>query len=486
MFRLASRIGAAALLSVLAVVAGRTALATTGVRPEGDGPLFAHAIQFRSSLGLAADLDSVRASYANGRTYSSREFGVPLTVEERDDVSDRIKIQVETDAAVGAALKISGYAGHYFDQDDLGKPVFLFTDPSSPLVDAVRLALPEGTPHELRKARWTYAELVTMKEEVKEAVESLKTDSLEQTSVGIDVVANRVYVGLAAYETSKAEALNRAYPNQLVIEAIEPSETNSCTSMNYCWPMKGGLRIYQLDLSSHPKCTSGFLGRRNDTNAMVIVTAGHCLEINGDGVNDDWGHALTPTGADNFGGELGRTWFENANADIGLIQLNSTASSAVGSNRNLLLVDEPGVVDSVTSIKPYLYQTAGMIVCRIGWGTGYGGDPPSNDPRTCGLIETHFNEDRDSCNPQHTICWNIHHTWKVDFDSVGGDSGGPIYQLVVAEPNTYAIAFGTHVDSEIGSNADEGWYSPINFGIQAYDELPASYTYRVCTTTSCP
>lgn len=49
-----------------------------------------------------------------------------------------------------------------------------------------------------------------------------------------------------------------------------------------------------------------------------------------------------------------------------------------------------------------------------------------------------------------------------------------------------SIAFGTHSTSEDGPGADNGWYSPVEWGIEAYDDLSASYTYRVCKSTSCP
>lgn len=100
--------------------------------------------------------------------------------------------------------------------------------------------------------------------------------------------------------------------------------------------------------------------------------------------------------------------------------------------------------------------------------------------RDCGTL-TDLDVTNDSCNPAETICKAIHHTNEVSFDSLGGDSGAPVYQY--SPTPGYVIGYGTHVHS--GDAAEStGWFSPIDRGRSAYDAI-ATYTYSICLTSSC-
>lgn len=83
------------------------------------------------------------------------------------------------------------------------------------------------------------------------------------------------------------------------------------------------------------------------------------------------------------------------------------------------------------------------------------------------------------------VTYQIDHTWTVSFDSAPGDSGAPMYLVNVGGPPS-TTAFGTHVHSEDNPSGTRGWYSPIDWGISAYDDLSANYTYRLCVSTTCP
>jgi hypothetical protein len=91
------------------------------------------------------------------------------------------------------------------------------------------------------------------------------------------------------------------------VVAARPIVNDTCGSVAYCWPMKGGIRIYLV--SNHSDyCTTGFIARTTNTGDLVALTAGHCLALSNSTGTDYWGHAITPTGAGNFGWELGNTW----------------------------------------------------------------------------------------------------------------------------------------------------------------------------------
>ena len=233
---------------------------------------------------------------------------------------------------------------------------------------------------------------------------------------------------------------------------------------------------------SAKKCTTGFLGRRTDTGALVTVTAGHCLALNNSSGTDYWGHATTPAAAANFGSELSNTWTDYARADVGLVVLNSGAVSALGgSNLNMVHVQDPGYNEPIVGIRGYASQLEGDAVCRMGWGTWNA----TGQGRTCGII---VDTDVTNLSCESGLsgnCQHIMHTWMVNFDSLPGDSGGPITHKVFLPGDAYLLAYGTHVHSKDPMDYS-GWYSPIAQGISAYDQLAGvSYTYEVCITSSC-
>jgi hypothetical protein len=327
----------------------------------------------------------------------------------------------------------------------------------------------------MRSVARSEQDLQILKSSILAQLQDLDDAGVALAGVGIDIVRNAVHLRVKL-DAQKESILAGRYGSAVVLEAATPTVFDTCSSMNYCWPLKGGLRIYPTEETA-AKCTLGFLGRRNDTNAMVALTAGHCIALGGDGVDDKWGHSITPPPSALFGGEIGHTWTNYADADVGLIQLNSGAVSALA-DKNQILIEEPNSVSDVTVVRSNASQTDGTPVCRMGWGSAYG-EEAIGESLACGQIDAPIDETQLSEGK-----W-IDHTWTVDFDSKPGDSGGPIFLPVQGSP-PYVLAFGTHVDSETGTGANNGWYSPINWGITAYDALPTrTYTYHLCVDTDC-
>lgn len=231
--------------------------------------------------------------------------------------------------------------------------------------------------------------------------------------------------------------------------------------------LKGGIKTY-IEGDSTKYCTTGWLGRRTDTNAMVILTAGHCLG-HGDGVDDDWWHWDYE-----IGGELKSTFASGAVADVGLLQKVSGVTVTAGDS----VLADPAL--GLSGIKTVDYfsssssQHEGDPVCRIGANPG--------SIKTCGSIVL---EDESKPSVFKTTQYTIHHTWVVSFDSRSGDSGRPIFR---PSPNAgQVIGYGTHVHSDPDTQTSpppKGWYSPWNWGRLAYDNI-SSYTFNLCLSPSC-
>jgi hypothetical protein len=456
---------------------------------EGPGLDLEAAIQFRETFGLRADPDFVLAVATDASPDSSR-FGVPLTAAEVEDLDARMALREAFEPALEAAIKSPAYAGAFIDQLRGGQPVILTTDQA-----AMERGLAEAEGSELAEIRVvdrTLEELGTLSEEIQASEKELGEQGVNIVSVGIDIVGNRVQVGVAGSSVENSASITSRFGRDVRVFTDEKTEFDACT-VEQCWSstlggMKGGLRVRLVSNPGAHYCTSGFLVTKTDTGALSVVTAGHCIALGNNSGRDYWGHAGTPSEAVNIGYEAQyadaqgkHTWFEGSNADVALIVLDAESVAAIpASSSNMLHVSDPGSNGFVTSVRAFSSQVVGDSVCRMGYGTYLASG--SIQGVTCGTISV-YDINHESCNGSGTTCYTIHHTKEVSFDSVGGDSGGPVFHAT--GPGTYA-AYGTHVHSWVTGDPlpKHGWYSPINYGRSQY-QTTAGFTFDVCITGSC-
>lgn len=156
---------------------------------------------------------------------------------------------------------------------------------------------------------------------------------------------------------------------------------------------------------------------------------------------------------------------------MGLIGIYSSLWPQMSQNQ--VLATPPTGLRYLTATRNAAQQHTGDPVCRVGLKSG----------RTCGQV-TFENETMES--QVGAIVYYIDHTYGMDFDSLEGDSGGPVFQYSPTPGNV--IGYGTHVHSEDEDDEDptpdESWYSTINWGWTAYNSL-FGVTYSVCTTSPC-
>lgn len=431
---------------------------------------FDDAVRFRSDFGLNRDAAFVSASFSDP-SYDQTEWGVPLSPSERDDLSARSDLREQFQPILELAAAHPSYAGAYIDQQRHGTPVVLSTDPPS-MMASLPEQLVDGVRFEIVLAKWTLEELTAARDLLVGEMSALEQQDASIQYVGIDIRANAVSVGVDA-----SSVLPPSLPGgvDVKVSTVAPVTLDACTDMAHCWPMKGGIRV-RLVANTAYKCTSGYMARRTDTNALVVVTAGHCLALANNSGTDYWGHKTNPSAANNFGHELANTWFNDSLADVGLLTLDADAVAALdGEEKNTLHAYDPSTNYPVLGVRSAAYQLPGDAVCRMGWGTWHA----TGQGRTCGIVGSVTDARLKSCESGLSCSTYIKHQWKVSFDSVAGDSGGPVYQ----QKSGYDIAYGTHVHSGSGSGA-VGWYSPIEWGIAAYSTVK-SYTYSVCISSGC-
>ena len=186
------RLVAFAALTIVLLIAAAPSAASVQERPALD---LEAAIQFRATFGLRADADYAIA-VASDPTSDSSRFGVSLTAAEIDDLDERMVVRESFEPALEAAMQSPAYAGAFIDQLRQGQPVILTTDRGAmdgelKSVDGAELA-------EVVVVDRTLADLEALSDTIKDARKELSAQGVQIVSVGIDVVSNRVQVGIGS------------------------------------------------------------------------------------------------------------------------------------------------------------------------------------------------------------------------------------------------------------------------------------------------
>ena len=412
------------------------------------------ALTFRGIVGFPSDDLTVRQSFADP-AYSSSAYGVPLTSSETAEVTRRAEVGRSIDlAAQWADENSSAYAGSWIDHTSGGMPVFMIKGEQLAAEAGIGARLPPGLKAQFRPARYSLRELNVIQDEIEAQRSQLIADGIPLVSTSIQTPRNAVEVGLSRVGPELESRVKDRFGDavSVVLDTYSPTE-DACGDSN-CGPAKGGIAIYSLQ--SGNSCTAGFMVKVvTGTDYRGVVTAGHCFRVKDSGLGDDWYHPVT--GPDLLIGEAERqTWYEGADADVGLIDLG-----VVPADRNNFYVN--GSIRSLTDIVLDSWQQIGDVVCRQGITSEY----------TCGYIV-----DTDETRPS-TIdgvgTRNIDHQWVVAFDSLGGDSGGPIF--------FGNDGYGIHIHS--GTPAEQrGWYSTVMWMQNEY-MARWSVDFNFCVTDAC-
>lgn len=454
-------------------MSGVTALAAEPTPSEsGATTEEASVIHYRESLGFRSDLEYVRSVAADPANYPAELSDIPLSKAESAEVLRRMEVQWATMPAMEYANAEPDFAGGYIDQLGGGVPIFLFTGRLDAHADNIAKVL--ATPIEFRveQAERSLDELLSEQAAIDEQRPRFASEGVDIVETAILPDRNAVVVGINGLTAAREAAVTDLFGPGLVFEDSRPARAD-CVNGGNCRPIKGGLAI---DAADGGECTSGFVVKQSGSSVLRLLTAGHCLAAHG-GETVVWRH-----NADSFGRALKDTWQENytRTADVGLISINSDDLA--------LMTNDNAMHRGAGYVYPVIDQLTGDNQMLNGQAYRYGRNS-GTDP---GLINGLY-ANRQSCwgslaNPN---CMTVTKTIRVDFDSVGGDSGGPVWFYLNLNPGLAVIALGTHVHSENeipGPYQDPqpwwGWYSPIDVGAAQY-LANWSYSYTLCKTANC-
>lgn len=390
-----------------------------------------------------------------------------LTPAETEEMLRRARIQSAMDAALEIAREDETFAGAYLDQTKAGRPVFLFTKVDEAMAGRLASALPEGANLGVQSAERTERELLDLQARIVGDRDELRDRGITLIRVAIRDSLNTVRIGVENPTDEIGRILATRYGSHVVTFHAEVATSDACVSgPDDCRPMKGGIAIYHSGGLATGECTSGFVVKRTENAALAILTAGHCIQVNG---GFDWGWRHDGVA---YGRALYETWVPGGagDADVGLTTLFSQEVAQM-TNKNRIRRNNATEASVTASAAP----VQGGQACRVGITSGH----------DCGLIT-----DADDANLSEVAGWldmNVLHTAVVNFDSLGGDSGGPVFFYPGGGTCCSQVtALGTHVHSEDGAGANEGWFSPYSRGRAAYAALfPGGQTYNLCLTATC-
>lgn len=428
-----------------------------GVRsagPPADGDL-AHAIAYRTSVGFRADPEFVANAEQDAAGYPHREFGLALSDAEFREIMRRSDVGASIDEAEEFAREHPTFAGVYIDQLDRGTPVFLFADDPEIHRDALARRLPAGMTFRVERAAWTYRSLLELMDRIDQDRAALAKRGTNVLLIALDTRANKLIVGVEALTAELSSALALDYGTGVVVRDEQRGSADVCVdTYKDCFPLKGGVEIKAK--ADGGACTAGFLTKRASTGTFALLTAGHCFAAHGYS-GKVWTH-----GGRDLGTSGANTWAAESPADAGFVNLTAQVPS---DRNNVLLTPSPYVEVSITSIDRT--QRQGDPVCRNGITSGHG----------CGHIAAEVAR-KQSCLPSGACYWLTQQVL-VDFDSRGGDSGGP-YQWIAA-------GLGIHVHSDPDNAANPfGWYTRADVASDHFaTRFGASYRYKFCLNDAC-
>lgn len=250
--------------------------------------------------------------------------------------------------------------------------------------------------------------------------------------------------------------------------------------------MKAGLEIQAGNETA--TCTAGYLARLTQQSGtpLVVVTAGHCIYQSTalswyQGAHVNWiGHEDDYTFSGTDGADI--------DADVGLIRYGDDAPY-----NDLLYKNNSSSIGSIRGYITAESQMEGSYVCRMGYGSLH---RPGYTAKTCGqIINTGATKESCATQPGHAeVCNWVHNETVVNFDSTGGDSGGPVYQNPDKsgfDPD-YILLYGIHTHSVDDTTCDndaskcKGWFSTVDWARAA---LIVQFTDNdqidVCVNSSC-
>lgn len=324
-------------------------------------------IDFRRDVAFDHDPGRVRGLHADsvaGKVPAVAEHGMLFTPAEAAELRARDVAGTQINAVTRrymAMRQADLFAGAYLDHAAGGLMTVLVTGDRARHEGALRRQV--NDPSRLRVVQVAHSEreLTAVQERLALAEEKLARAGVRIAYTALDVVRNRVTVGVPAATPAVRAAISRVAPIGILNfdQGVELALT-VCTTGLKCStespPFNGGTDIESFDtgLGSVQFCTLGFVARSASSSDTFVLSAGHCGRT-----STSWVQQSTPIGM------VTRNSFSGTSrADAFAIPVLSSLSKGM-------------VKRTATTFHPIKYQEratddyVGRPTCAYGIRTGY-------------------------------------------------------------------------------------------------------------------
>lgn len=427
------------LLSTLSVQAAAAVVPATEWRPVDS--ILAGAARFRADFGLRHGAPLVEQSFRDP-SFSSREYGWPLTPTESQLVQQRIESQARLMSALHDGENQPGFVEGYFNGDQL-----VLTTSADPSTLATVQQMAQGLV-EVRRVQYSRAEIDGIIDEILDTRQEFGDFAFQ--AVSYDPIRARVVVEVSGDISRANEAYKRTFGSIIEVTESEPVQP-FCSNINDC-DTKGGLTARQLiSGTTYQRCTTGFVAKTGGTRKML--GSGHCIAV---ASTNSWTNGV---GSVIWGAEYGHSFANNSYADAGLFNISSPPNPS-----NLYFAGSPSDIRSISRSLANAEHPVGRNMCRSGYGSLVNFAPVF----ACGMVSS------SSINFQATPTVLLLDQVRVNLKSYEGDSGAGF----IHTDGNGTYAGGILVGGNVVSGVDRTYYSKIGRAMTATGSA-------VCVTPSC-
>lgn len=291
---------------------------------------------FRESFGIPASREQMLDLVVRSATDDtiSTDLITALTAEERARVGRQLDIQNALSLTQDQIAERLGdsFGGVYVDQTRGGEVTIKVAGTDSPPDESiVSDLLPPATPITIAVAPASFDQL----EEIRSAVlETFRASGAEFTSVGLNPRLSQIEVVTPQPMPNIADDLSQQFGERI---SFEVAETYRALYSRTEYPLYSGSRIRRR--SDNAGCTAGPYVTGNASGLTRVLTAGHCLFLDGGSPSVNWrvGGQSNP----DFGSAVAWSFSQNANSDGAALSVNPS------------YIDANCVIESATTCRAY-------------------------------------------------------------------------------------------------------------------------------------
>lgn len=416
------------ILSVFTILVATLFFSGLTINAQETIPDLSQQIEFRKEFGLETDIEKIKLLNKDIKLQEESNFEVPLTKAEEKKLEERFKIQNEYIPKIKRLLD-EKYGSEnftlYINQENQGEIVIKLkkinnhkktTAQKNSMINELKGVGPMFS-YAIEDSTYSETDLNNISEQIwkKKGQQSLDIDS-----TSVDVINEKVIVGIINYTLEKEQTIKSAYED-FPLEVIQIDSPDNHRSAY------GGEKISN---NRGYSCSAGYYAKSG--NNHYLITAGHCSRTYSGGkatlhYSDTYKYGTTT---------LGKVSSIRYGGSMDALSISVGASNA-NSNVNI-----NGAVRKMTSSQARNGDTVGQSVCRVGYASG---------KSQCGTLK--------SKNVSYSIDGASFSGLRgSNLSSTKGDSGGTVYNSFQYLGITKGTGGGhTHVYSQIGNiNAELG------------------------------